>query len=304
MRFIDGGLRVEYGRGWVVSVNGARLRRLPSASGALVSPDGRLSAAVRVSGRGKNAKQSIWITDKRTGKSHLVYSLSEYSKVIDSDSPGPIWLQRWSGDGRWLFFAIDPGGSGSIAADGLWLRAVSVSGGETRRVAFMLTDTNYLSWCGGQLVVTAGGDRVATDQKSLLVADPPGWQTRRLAGSVDESWGALACAPDQESLVAQEQPSSKNPDFWATHWALWSVSLKGTVRRLTSPPKNYADESPRFSPDGRWLLFVRSKKGVGKLYALKGGKLVGPLLSLGYQLGYYGHQDWWQRAAWSNRTQA
>jgi hypothetical protein len=27
--------------------------------------------------------------------------------------------------------------------------------------------------------------------------------------------------------------------------------------------------------------------------------LTGPLLSLGYSLGYYGHQDWWQSMDWS-----
>jgi len=43
------------------------------------------------------------------------------------------------------------------------------------------------------------------------------------------------------------------------------------------------------------VLLVRSRKGVGKLYALRRGKLVGPLLSL----GYYGHQTWWQSMDWS-----
>jgi hypothetical protein len=47
------------------------------------------------------------------------------------------------------------------------------------------------------------------------------------------------------------------------------------------------------------VLFVRSRKGVGELYALQDGRLLGPLLSLGYSLGYYGHQDWWQTMDWS-----
>ncbi len=68
---------------------------------------------------------------------------------------------------------------------------------------------------------------------------------------------------------------------------------------MTSPPRGHADESPRFSRDGSVLAFVRSRNGVGKLYALHGGPLVGPLLSLGYSPGYYGHQDWWTTVAWS-----
>jgi len=46
-------------------------------------------------------------------------------------------------------------------------------------------------------------------------------------------------------------------------------------------------------------MFVRSHREVGKLYALRGGKLVGPLLSLGYRLGYDGAQNWWQDVRWS-----
>jgi len=43
---------------------------------------------------------------------------------------------------------------------------------------------------------------------------------------------------------------------------------------------------------GGVVYFVRSSHGNGKLYALQGGRLVGPLLSLGYSLGFYGHQAW------------
>jgi hypothetical protein len=35
------------------------------------------------------------------------------------------------------------------------------------------------------------------------------------------------------------------------------------------------------------------------LYAWRHGRVVGPLLFLGNSLGYYGHHDWWQAAAWS-----
>jgi hypothetical protein len=113
------------------------------------------------------------------------------------------------------------------------------------------------------------------------------------------AWGALACAPDNRSVLVQSQQQSNDARFFATHWSLWRVGLDGSQRRLTSPPERHADESPRFSRDGRSLLFIRSHKGVGKLYGLRGGKVVGPLVSIGYSLGYYGHQDWWQFMDWS-----
>ena len=261
---------------------------------AVVSADGRWQAAVRSSGRGKAAKQTIWVTDGRTRRSHPVFSETQYYKTIGpGETPGPIVLLRWSGDDRWIFFSIDPGGSGSILADGLTLRVVSANGGRAIPLARMLLYRDYLSWCGGRLVFTTGTDRVATHTKRLLVAAPPRWRPSPLVVSPRRAWGSLACARDGRSVVVQSQPESDNPSFFATHWSLWRVGLDGSRRRLTSPPSGYADESPRFSPDGRALLFVRSRKGVGSLYALRNRRLVGPLLSLGYSLGFYGHQDWW-----------
>ena len=91
----------------------------------------------------------------------------------------------------------------------------------------------------------------------------------------------------------QSQPQSDDPNFFATRWQLWRVGLDGAQRQLTTPPARHADESPRFSRDGTTVLFVRSIGGNGELYALRGGTLVGPLLALGHQDGYYGHQNWW-----------
>ena len=227
-----------------------------------------------------------------------IYRVSRHYRVVSEDK-GPIELLGASSDGRWLFFAIDPDGSGSLQADGLTLRVISVDGGRVIKLPRMLVYRDYLTWCGGRLVFTAGGDRVATDRKRLMVASPPSWRPRPLVPDSGRVWGSLVCAPDGRSLVAQSQGQSTNPSFFATHWSLWRVGLDGTKRRLTQPPPGTADESPRFSRDGKSMLFVRSRKGNGSLYALRGGRVTGPLLSLGNNSGYYGHHDWWLTAAWS-----
>jgi hypothetical protein len=264
------------------------------------SPDGRWTASIRSSGRGRTAKQTIWVTDRRTRAAHPVFSETQFYKTIGpGETPGPIVLLGWSGDDRWILFTIDPGGSGSIAADGLTLRVVSAEGGRPKRLAVMLPYRDYLTWCGGRLVFTAGGDRVAGHDKRLMVASPPAWHPRPLVTAPNRAWGSVVCAPDRRSVVAQSQASSVDPGFFATHWALWRVALSGSSRRLTAPPAGDADESPRFSRDGRVLAFVRSRKGVGSLYALRDGRLVGPVVRLGSSIGYYGHQDWWSRVGWS-----
>jgi hypothetical protein len=46
-------------------------------------------------------------------------------------------------------------------------------------------------------------------------------------------------------------------------------------------------------------MFVRSRRGRGELYALRDGKVSGPILDVGTQPGFYGHRDWWQTLDWS-----
>jgi WD40-like Beta Propeller Repeat len=274
--------------------------RPPRLGSPVASPDGRWLASIRSSGKGRTAQQTIWVTNRSTHASHPVFSETQAYKTIGpGETPGPIVLLGWSGDDRWIFFTIDPGGSGSIAADGLTLRVVSADGGRAQRLAVMLPYRDYLAWCGGRLVFTAGGDRVATRDKRLLAAAPPAWKARALVTAPGRAWGSVVCAPDRRSVVVQSQPESSNPSFFATQWALWRVGLDGSPRRLTSPPPGHADEAPRFSRDGHVLAFVRSRKGVGSLYALRAGRVRGPVVSLGYSLGYYGHQAWWSTVGWS-----
>jgi Tol biopolymer transport system component len=253
-----------------------------------LAPPTTLGASVRTT----KASWSIVVRGRE------IYRVSRHYRVVTDDT-GPIELLGASGDGRWLFFVIDPDGSGSIQADGLTLRVISADGGGAKRIGKMLAYRDYLTWCGGRLVFTGGGDRVATNHKRLLVAEAPSWHPRPLVPGTGRAWGSVVCSPDGTSVVAQSQAQSSDPTFFATRWSLWSVGLDGVVNRLTSPPAGSADESPVFSRSGDVLLFVRTHKGNGRLYALRRRRVVGPLLFLGNNIGYYGHHDWWATAAWS-----
>ncbi len=222
-------------------------------------------------------------------KGKVVLKIHENHKGFPAGSPGPIELEGVSPDGKWILYAIDPMGSASLAADGLTLKAIASSGGRSYTVSSGLNYSSYRAWCNDStLVVTAGGDRIAVHAKRLIATGPPGWKARPLVRNAAISFGSLVC--DGRSVVVQSQPSSTDANFFHTHWSLWRVGLDGTMTRLTRPPAGHADESPEIAEGV--VYFVRSTHGNGKLYALRDGKLVGPLLSLGYSLGYYGHQDW------------
>jgi hypothetical protein len=264
----------------------------------LVSPDGHWRATVRVRGSGERRTNTIRVTNVPTGESHAALSLPAEGDTRNLRSPGPLRLLGWSGDDRWIFFVVDPGGSGSIAADGLLLQVVAATGGMRHELGVMLPNADYLAWCGGRIVFSEGKDRIAAHGKRLLVAAPPAWRPVRLVEAPGLSWGSLACRPGGRSLLVQSQRSSTTANFFATHWALWQVGLDGSRRQLTHPPSGSADESPRFSADGRTLLYVRSRRGHGVL-RFRRGSVDEPLLALGFDAGYYGYRDWWRSMAWS-----
>jgi hypothetical protein len=190
-----------------------------------------------------------------------------------------------SPDRKWILYAIDPQGSSSLAADGLTISAVSSSGGKPRTVEFGLADDRYRAWCGGRLVATAGGDRITTHDKQLIATGPPVWRATQLVRAPGRTWGSLACAPGGRAVVVQSQRADGD-----AHWALWRVGLDGSQQRLTSPPAGSADDSPSFARGT--LYFVRSHAGSGSLYALRDGKLLGPLVALGPDLGSFGNYEW------------
>jgi hypothetical protein len=262
----------------VVNLATCRERRLPSPARPPSIPGLRVTAT--------RTSQSI------VYRGRTVLVVREDHSRAPAGMPGPIVLQRMSPDRRWIFYAIDPQGSASLAADGLFMRVISVTGGHSFPLGVALDYSDYRAWCGGRLVFTAGGDREATIHKQLEVAAPPLWKPRPLTALRDRAWGSVACAPDGRSVVVQSQPAEELKNFFATRWQLWRIGFDGRPSRLTSPPSQYADESPSFGPGGR-LFFVRSRRGIGRLYAFGAdGKLVGPLLSLGYSLGYYGANAW------------
>lgn len=298
VRFSRYGRSIAYGNRWRVSVAGGRPGRVTPSAG-LPSPDGRLVAEVRARRRPRapSGTQAIWVVDRR-GRGRAVHTVHESYRGVPAGSPGPLGLVTWSPDSRWLLFYIDPVGSASLAADGIAVQAIGVQGGRPRRVVRMLLYRDYLAWCGRRLVVTAGGSRLATEHKWLAVAAAPDWRARRLVRARGQAWGSVSCW-GREELAVQSQPVSHDYNFTHTRWSIWLVRLDGSRRRLTAPPPGFADDSPRWVGDGRALLFVRARRGAGSLYAWQGGRVVGPIVSLGVNLGYYGHRDWWYGADWA-----
>ena len=263
------------------------VEKTQTATGGMRSPRGKL-ASIRAVRPARGIGSETIVVDGKP-----VLRVREDYRKIPGGEPGPLGLVTWSPDSRWLFYYVDPMSSASIAADGLTLRALDVSDGHTVTVTMMLMDSDYLTWCGSTLVLTAGGDRLATHNKQLVAARAPRWKPHAIWNAPSRAFGSVACAPGGKSVaVLSQRANGDNWNFFATHWQLWRVSLDGSHTLLDAPPAGYADESPHWSPDGSSLLFVRERKGHGTLRLLHGGQGFGPLANLGYSVGYYGHHDW------------
>ena len=183
-------------------------------------------------------------------------------------------------------------------ADGLVLRVVSTTGGPVHKLGVALAYPDYLAWCGGRLVYIAGKDRVAIHAKRLLAAAPPDWRPAPLWDDRSRSFASPACGARRQerrgALAALERGCELFRDRAGSSGA--SVSTAHGAE-LDAPPPGWADEAPRWSRDGRSLLFVRERKGYGRVMLLHDGRMFGPIANLGFAIGYYGHHDW--QLGWS-----
>jgi Tol biopolymer transport system component len=188
--------------------------------------------------------------------------LSGIGQAALTHAVGQVTFAGWSPDGRWLLYWAAAMCSSSLAADGWPLRAVPVSGGRSvPAVAHMLLFPDFLTWCGHQLIAASGPTRETQLASSLVATAPPSWRQRTIARASRLSWVSPSCAPSGDVLAAAAGANSENPGFGFAHRSIWLLAPDGRIlRRIASPSSlQLSDEAPRFSRDGRWILFVESR---------------------------------------------
>jgi hypothetical protein len=241
--------------------------------------------------------------DVRTGAHRIVLS-----------RPGQYFrLAGWSPDGRWLLFWAERECSASIAADGLPLEAVPAAGGAPVAVLpRMLHYDDFLTWCGQALIAAAGSSRETNLGSALVRSGPPRWRERTLRRARRLSWVSPSCSPGGRRLAAAAGPSSGRSVFGSEHRSIWLLRPGGAViRRLTLPPApGLSDEAPRFSRDGRWIMFVRShvlsgdaSRDTVELVRTSGVGGAVPIVDFtSDDISFYDHFDWPSEIDWSQQA--
>lgn len=213
-------------------------------------------------------------------------------------------------NGRYVLYWPNLAGSASIAADGLPLDAVPVTGGPSRTLVHtMLAYPDYLAACGVRLLVTAGGLRETDFAKTLVSLAPPAFQPQSLHLSRALSATNASCSRAGAIAVAAGR-SSHQPRFGLQHRSIWLLPRHGAPYSLTTPAgASVSDELPRIAANGRYVLFVRmavgrNGAGSGQLELAtvprhRSRPAVTPIADIGGAgIGYYDHYGWALSTAW------
>lgn len=266
----------------------------------VISADGRY-AAVDISRCGKAPSAELLTVALRTDTVRTALrQTGEY-----------FTLAGFSPDDRWLLYWPQSMCSASLAADGFPLYAVVSGGGgrPARAVAHTLLFPDFLAWCRGRLIAASTPSRETQLESKLVQTGPPAWRQRAIERARPLSWVSPSCSG--RWLVAAAARDSQNAQFGAQHRSVYLLRPDGAVvRRLTHPgAADLSDEAPRFSRNGRWVLFVRTRvvtagtsaysRDTLELVRASGAGAAVPVLSFtSTDPSYYDHFDWPAETDW------
>jgi len=161
------------------------------------------------------------------------------------------WDPVWSPDGMYLYFASDRGGSQNIWRAPIDERSGRVQGpleavtkGGYANQAFMAISRDAKRIVYAETLYSSTIHKVTFDPVAAKVTGLPVALTQ---GSMMES--SLAVSPDGSMLAF----NSVRPQ-----WDIWVMQTDGSRRRQLTKDA-YDDRSPRWSPDGKEILFMSNR---------------------------------------------
>ncbi|MEG6617270.1 biopolymer transporter Tol [Peptococcaceae bacterium 1198_IL3148] len=291
---------------WLLSTEGAP-QRLVKTSGKFPnftwSPDGKTIA------------YNDTIAAKEPGNMDdvlLTVAVNGGKPVNHLQTPGTgIQLAGWQKDGAGLLFWLIPAHGQSIAADGVDLYKLQL--GETdpkpKPITSGLTYNEWLSFSPqGQLLMVAGGGRIAWADKSLVLVNLKTGQLEPLQNpngcvTIDPQF-----SPDGKKITFVAAKNLGNDvwgfenldslNAWVNSRTLYVANADGSnVQAL--PTAGQGIYQPSWSKDGRHILYVKDNA----LWSIKaeGGepeRIFGPVFDQQDPLGFYGFASYQNVLSW------
>ena len=168
-----------------------------------------------------------------------------------SSLPGREDFPAFSPDGKQLTFAWNGGNH-----DNLDIYVKLIGAGEPLRLTKNeAEEINPTFSPDGRFVAFI---RSFVTRSEILVVPALGGAERRIC-EARSTTSSLSWSPNGRTLaVADKEAANSNP-------GIFLVDVEsGAKRRLTAPPENLSDNTPRFSPDGKLLAFVRAANAYDK----------------------------------------
>lgn len=235
---------------------------LETAGGVAVAPDGSAVAyTVRSTDWDENRYDvEIWLA--RRGQEPF-----QLTRTADGSSNTP----RWSPDGSWIAFLADRG-------DHQQIHLVSLRGGEAfpltsseegvedfqwspdgSRIAYLVTDAldegrEAIAERYGDFAVEDGEGRMSHLWIVDVRTDSGEGEARRLTeGAFDVR--SFAWSPDGARIAFEHQPDPGISGFFGSDISVVEVASGRTTALVAT---DLPEGSPRWSPDGQWILFATS----------------------------------------------
>ncbi len=211
-----------------------------------------------------NADTSLWVTtgDPLAGKRTPLQMPPSFRSL-----PGVPDIAWFSPDGRFLTVGAGPADPcNSCRADGLPFYAVPMDGGAPIALGSGL-GRGSVAWAPDDSFVVLSGPlgRFAYTDKHLFWTDTTTGAQRQLTNDPAYADTAPAVSPDGQfiAFARGHDPGSAagGPAAPFASRRIWLVRPDGGVRPLDPGADGWGDDAPAFTPDGAWVVFVRSRPG-------------------------------------------
>jgi Tol biopolymer transport system component/DNA-binding winged helix-turn-helix (wHTH) protein len=200
-------------------------------------------------------KKTVAFLRSPTSQVAHIYAVSLSGENLHqlTDETENIWGLMWSTDGRRITFQSDRRGLPRV-----W--RVGATGGAIEPEVVYPT-TGALSRDGRRMAYIGDGNEATTIWRAELprAGAEPVSQKRIIASASINNGTQLS--PDEKQIVFQSYRSG-NAEIWKSN------PNGSNARQLTVSRGNYWAGTPRWSPDGRWIVFDQRPKNHSQIYLM------------------------------------
>jgi Tol biopolymer transport system component len=228
---------------------------------ARLSPDG--SKVLYVDMKDKETRDSLWLEELPAGPE---------KRLVEGVTAGNILFFVWSPDGRKIAYKQGRGEIRVIDADGGELRTLWATADQRNSVYPM-------DWSrdGQNILVATENEADRTMQLALLPSS--GGEPRTVLTQPLNEWAPYPRFSPDGRFIVGSKTTKGNSDVY-----IWSVDGGQAIRLVEHPAR---DESPLWSPDGRWIVFVSDRDKTKDLWAvpMQGSNAAGAPVPIKRNLG-------------------